>query len=344
MQRPNEPTPDQLFQRAATDKDYSDEACLRSCAPKTVVLFGPERGEDENLRLEKKTGRRCSWRRLFSREKRTSIKAQAKNETLSEAYVDKNGNKPAFATLSVTWVEQGLWKGRKAHFLRLHIGHHHGDGQWIERVELDVRVWKAGDAIQSIAHLSSRPLSSFNPPPALKFAADAPEIVLYGPRLVVGREAGTPVDCLWDGHFQPGDNWTYFAEARTPQHYAFIHPTRENVWSMLRILSFGDYALRQPAQNFDLGLVVLSDGMPFDLTVYSTSIHHQPGSFEVTRHLWSPYSPVKINGTVSLIPKDEKPMAVDFGSNEMKAKWKDVVDWSKPYDTVCSLGSTKATN
>ena len=339
LRRTPQLTPRQRYDQAAKDVDYSNRACLGSCAFRTVVLTGVEAGQDKQWVPGERTPRGFSWKKLFSR-KAVSDDDEAQAEMLKASYVDRDGEKPAFASLGVTWVEQGLWQGRKAHFLRLHIEHHSRQDQWVERVELDIRVWKAGDAIKSIAPLSNRPLSSVHPPPALELAAAAPEIVLYGPRAVVGRAAGTPVDCYWDGHFQPGDNWVYFAEARTPQHLALIHPTHDNVWSMLRVLAYGDYALKQPAPSFDIGLVILSDGKPFDLTAYSTT-YHQDGGNETEQHLWSPYSPVKINGTMRLIPEGGKPIGpLNLGSRETKVKWKDLIDWSKPYDTVCSPSMT----
>lgn len=295
-------------------------------------MTGVEAGEEKSWTPRQEETGAGKWKAFFSRKGSTD-----KVERSQDSYRDKTGHKPAFATIGITWVEQGWWQGRKAHFVRLHAEHHHGEGRWIQRVELAIRVWKAGDAIKSIAHRPNEPISSFMPPAALDLAAGAPEIVLYGPRAAVGREAGTPVDCFWDGHFQPGDRWHYFAEARAPQHLAFVAPKAEDVWSMLRILSYGDYKLKEPAPDFDLGMIVLSDGEPFELTAYSSSTH-QHGGLEVEQYLWSPYNPVRINHRTRLVPKGQKRIgSIKFESEAMKAKLKELVSWSRNYDTVSSF-------
>lgn len=338
-QEPKErPTPQQLFDQAAANHDFSNKACIRSCGLKTVVLTGVEAGEEKKwVPGKEKTDAR--WKALFSRKSTTTLDGGGSRQ-LQAPYRDRDGDTPAFAIVGVTWVEPGLFQGRKAHFLRLHVEHHHGTDQWIHRAELAIRVWRAGDAIRSIAAISDEPLSSIETPAALELADGAPEIALYGPRAAVGRPAGTVVDCFWDGDFHEGDRWNYFAEARPPQHLAYVRPKSEDVWSMLRIVSYGDYDIKEPAPDFDVGLVVLSDGSPFELTAHSISVH-QHGGHRIKRHLWSPYNPVRINGKMRLVPKGQKRIgALDFGGEKMKARWKEIVSWTKPYDTVSSIDAS----
>lgn len=325
---PSSLTPQERFDKAAANKDYSNKACTRSCKPKTVILTGVEAGEEKDWvpGKEEKVARRLK--------NILSSKAQGRNRgEEQDVYIDKGGQKPAYASLGITWVQRGLWNGRKAHFLLLRVEHQRGAAHYLQRVEFTLRAWKAGDALKSIAERSDKPLSAISPPLALEFSAAAPEIALYGPRAVVGRPYGTPVDCFWDGHFQPGDHWKYFAELRTPQHRAtFLRPTNGDVWSMLHAISFGDYDLKEPAHDFTIGMVIISDGEPFDLTAYSTS--HHAGRDPVRQYLWTPYEPVRINGSMRILPKGQKPIKVDFGSQEMRMRWKELVEWSKPYDTV----------
>ena len=317
------------------NKDYSDKACIRSCALRTVILTGVEAGEEKRWSPYKVDRGARSWKKLFFLNGTSGqVRTQGSPEgDVQAVYVDKRGDKPAYASIGIPWVEQGTWNGQKAHFLLLRVQHHRGAAHYLQRVEFDVRVWKAGDALQSIAKRSHEPLSSISPPAAIELSAAAPEIALYGPRAAVGRPEGTPVDCFWDGHFQPGDRWRYFAELGTPPQGAYVQPTGRDVWSVLQTVSYGDYDLTEPAHDFDMGIVVISDGKPFDLTAYSSS--YFAGRDAVHQYLWTPYEPARINGSMRVLPKPQRPLKIDFGSQEMKVKWKELVDWSKPYDTVC---------
>lgn len=323
------PTPQELFDKAVADTDYSNEACRRSCAPRTIILTGVEEGEEKTWVPGKarKGGRRT--KQIFSGK---SASGGDKDDQSQGVYRDREGGTPAFATIGVTWAEPGRYKGRNAYFLRLHVQHHGGTGRLSEQIELVIRLWNAGDAIRSMTALATESLSAIETPAALDLAAVAPEIALFGPRAAVGRPVGTPVE-RFDKHLQPGDRWCFFAEACPPHFLAHVRPKDEDVSSVLRIVSCGDYNLKEPAPNFEIGLVVLAD-RPFDLTAFST-ITLQHGGDRVKRHLVSPYNPIKISGKLCFIPKGQKRIGeVDFGSDRMVAKWEKIVNWTKPFDTI----------
>ena len=346
-------TPQQRYDAAVNDRDYSDEACLKSWALKTVVLTGTEAGEEKVVAARGEADRQeeatvqnlvktllsailARIRGLAHRMGQEGEKAKGKEATKrDEIYRDRLGGQPPFAKVGITWAEPGLWKGRQAYILRLHIEHHRGLHHYLFRVELDVRFWRAGDAAKSQAEVSHLPLDPSHQPTALELAAEAPEIVFYGPRAAVGRPANTPVDCFWDGHFQPGANWCYFADVRTPTDLVPARPKEDEPRSVLCVYSYGDDDLKIPAPHFMVGMVVLTDGKPFDMTVLSSTFYF--GCDPVPQYLWSPYKPGKFNGTAHLIPDGEKPMGPNLESEENKARWENLVDWSKPYDTVSSF-------
>ena len=175
-------TPQEQFDAAVSNQDYSDQACLDSWSTKTVVLTGIEAGQEkrwvpgqrESIQRQGKLKRR--WRAWFSAKGATRRVDSAKKTP--EVFRDASGASPAFAVVGITWVEPGLWRGRQAHFVRLRVEHHRGSHHYVERVELDVRFWKAGDAIQSLAEMSHVPLDTGLQPIALEMADDAPEIAL----------------------------------------------------------------------------------------------------------------------------------------------------------------------
>lgn len=267
------------------------------------------------------------------REENGSGKRKAtEKEKHDQMYQDTAGDKPAFARVGITWSQPVVWKGRQATFLRLQTEHHRGSDHYLFRIELDVRFWKAGDAAKSQAEVSHLPLSPALQPTALEMAAEAPEIVFYGPRAAVGRPANTAVDCFWDGHFQPGDNWCYFADVRTPTDLVPAWPEDDEPRSVLCAYSDGDDKQKIAAPHFTVGMIVLSDGKPFDMTVFSTSFYY--GRDPVGQYLWSPYKPGKFNGTTQLIPDGESPLGKNLDSDEIKARWNGLVDWCRPYDTI----------
>ena len=337
------PSPQQLFDNAAADKDYSKKASIRSLATRTVILTGEVPEGDQTpvsewlpnaqrsqvptvppgllARLAKASRRLCLMRASDERGASAPVHVHGANEA------------SAFAVASIPYVEPGLWQGQKAHFIRLHVEYHPDASHHLERVDVKVRAWKAGDALKSLDAVSHLHLLSVRPPDAPTFGDEAPPIVLFGPRAVVGRPAGSKVEPYWDGHFRTGDHFIYYAEASAPRDLDGDEPhTSSQPRSVLDIAAYGDHKEMRPAPSFDVGMVILSEGKPFDLTIYGTSTHW--GLRRVGRYLFDPYSPAKIGPSTRLKPKGERRIAIDFSKEEMKEKLMDRVAWCKPYDTV----------
>lgn len=340
--RPEEPTsPQQLFDAAAADKDYSMTACLRSLAPRTVILTGHPSEREPMPELEGSAGAERAkpsvqphglLGKLVSRFKRLWRRGKAAQHVPAPGPAQSDDDTHAFAVASVSHVEPGIWHGKKAHFIRLHVEYHPDDAHHLETADVSVRVWQAGDALQSFSAQSHLHLLSLRPRAAPEFGDNAPPIVLYGPRAVVGRPAGS-AQPYWDGHFAAGDHFVYTAEAMPPLdlHSAGPHANK-HARSLLDINTSGNPEEMQPAPGFDIGFVVLSDGKPFDMTAYSTSVHW--GLPAVCRYLFDPYKPAKFGASTRLIPKGEPSIGPDFSSGEMKDKLMSHVDWCRPYDTV----------
>lgn len=186
----------QMFDKALADEDYGKKACLKTYSSRTIVITGPDAGQERRAPpappKDKVAGGEAGegvdehwWNRFSGRSKRRSIPSSVVQNSVNRT--------PAYITGHISWVEPGLWKGKKAHFVLLDFAHRRGQ-EYLERVELDVRVWRAGDALQSIAEHSDKPLSSVPPPLAEELADHAPPVVLYAPRTVVGRPADAQVE------------------------------------------------------------------------------------------------------------------------------------------------------
>lgn len=254
------------------------------------------------------------------------------NKRDQEALKPEPSSEGATATIAITWVEPGVYNGQSAHFIRLSCESRRDEAHYLECIELDVRFWRAGDALQSIAAVSHLPLSSIEQPLALSLADRAPSVALYGPRAVVGRPAGSTTEPYWNGIFHPDSEFRYAADAHAPQEHSYRKAKDEDPISLLHIVAYGDPRARVPAPSFEVGLVVLSDGRPFEMTVHSTSYHAT--LYPKTHYLRTPYHPARFNGKARLVPTGQKPIAVDFASDEMKARLREMLKWAEPYDTV----------
>ena len=337
---PEVPSPQQLFDIAAADEDYSKKACLRSLAVRTVMLTNDMSEHDQDPAsqapeaapgMEGSTPPPGILTRLAVPLKRL-LRIRSAHKNPSTPQPGERGTS-SFAVASIVHAEPGLWQGQKAHFIRLHVEYHPDATHHLERVDVTVRVWKAGDALESLAPLSHLHLLSVEPPDAPEFGDDAPPIVLYTPRAVVGREAGSKAEPYWDGHFRTGDHFLYFAQATPPRDFESDGPQDSTQpRSLLEIAALGDPEEMRVAPSFDVAMVVLSEGKPFDMTVYSTSVHW--GVRGVERYLFDPYKPAKFGPSTRLIPKGERPIASDFAGAGMKEKLIKRVNWCKSYDTV----------
>lgn len=84
--------------------------------------------------------------------------------------------------LPITWAEPGLWNGRKAHFFRLRVEHQPTQAYYLHSVEVDLPLWKPGDALKTLGDAYSLPLAADREAMATGLAPGAPEIALLGPR------------------------------------------------------------------------------------------------------------------------------------------------------------------
>lgn len=235
-------------------------------------------------------------------------------------------------------MEPGLWNGKKAHFV-LHFEHKRQEDIYLERVELDIRVWQAGDAVKSMAKDSHRPLAGVSPPVAEDLADNAPPIVLYAPRAVIGRPSDLPQrEFYWPGHLQAGDTFRYSGDLLAPQERTAEGANETDRRSLLDIVAYGDPRQRLPPPDFSVALVVLSDGKPFDLTAYDATFHWHLSP--LGHWLWSPYKPARFCKSAKLRPKGQKPIRCDFASSDMRAKIQELVQWCQPFDTIW-FGSDK---
>lgn len=244
-----------------------------------------------------------------------------------------NAEQISYAVASVTRAEPCKWEGEKAHFVRLHVEFHPDATHYMERVDFTIRVWKAGDAFKSIESISHTKLLTFEPPKAPEYGNEAPPIVFYSPRAVVGRSTGSKAEPYWEGHFQSGEHFVYFAEAMPPVDIISAGPhASTQPRSLLHISSFGDDKEWRPAPNFDVVLVVLSQGKPFDLTASSTSLHW--GIPAAQRYLFTPYKPARFTRTTRLIPKGEKRISMDLADVTSREFLKRMMGWGSIYDTI----------
>ena len=334
-------SPRQLYEEAtANTNDYSKKACLQSLAARKVILSGRTTALNPEIPSTIRThepDRGFLSRLLSPFSTRTTTQSAQANEA-SDTTAAATGNEAAvsYAVASVTHAEPGKWEGQKAHFIRLHVEFHPDSEHYLERVDFTIRVWKAGDALKSIEPIADKQLLTFEPPHAPEFGNNAPPIVLYSPRAVIGRPAGSTVEPFWEGHFH-GEQFVYFAEAMPPINYMSAGPKfSTQPKSLLHIAAFGNKR-RQAAPHFDVGFVVLSQGQPFDLTAYSTSLHWGLPVPAVGRYLFTPYKPAKFTRNTRVIPKGEKRLGMDFSKVGLRDKLKDMMGWAAPYDTVSCL-------
>ena len=330
------PSPRQLYDEAAADTDYSKKACIRSLASRTVILAGRPNGliPMPFLGVES-TGRDTKGflSRLSRSLRRWGSPICSTKQPPDHLDAEADSGTFSYAVASVTHAEPGEWEGKNAHFIRLHVEYHPDSEHYLQRIQFTIRVWKAGDALRSIQPISHMQLLSFGPPDAPEFGNDAPEIVFYSPRAVVGRPAGSTEEPYWEGHFQPGEHFVFYAEAMPPTDYESGGPLESTQpRSLLHIAAFGDAQEQRPAPHFDVSLVVVSAGKPFDLTASSTSTHW--GLPAIQRYLFTPYRPARFTRATKLIPKGEKRIGMDFGKPEMRDKVKSMMGWASPYDTV----------
>lgn len=335
------PTPQQLFDEAAADKDYSRKACLRTYHSRTILVTGPNAGEERShppgSQDEGKEGEpggkvQSKWgkplRGLWSHNRKQM------KDTPSSASIP--ASVPAYITGDITWVEPGVWNGKKAHFILLHFEHRREKATYLERVELDLRVWQAGDAVKSMANHSHKPLATVLPPLADDLADNAPPIVLYAPRAVVGRPAGSQQEYYWYGQFREGDSFRFAGDLHAPQELGIRGAKETDPHCLNHFVAYGDSRHRIPPPDFSVALVVLSDGKPFDLTAYNGTYHW---GFDPLRYwLWSPYKPARFCQSRALRPKGQKRIRCDFASQEMKVKIQELVQWCQPFDTVSHCG------
>lgn len=334
---PRDLSPQKLFDRAVADQDYSRKACLRTYHSRTVLVTGPDAGQEqsqppgvlEDGNGEKRKGAGVKhWWNPFGRNNARKTK-QSKDTPDSGA---PPVSTPAYITGGISWAEPGLWSGKKAHFVLLHFEHRRQEANYLERVEVDIRVWQAGDAVKSMAKHSHKPLAKVPPPLAEDLADDAPPIILYAPRAVIGRPADVKVEPYWDGILRPGDTFRFAGDLHAPQERALRGAKETDPRSLLHIVAFGDADHKEPPPDFSVALVVLSDGKPFDLTAYEGTYHW---GFAPLRHwLWSPYHPARFSKSAQLRPKGQKRILCDFASEDMRAKVRGLVQWCQPYDTV----------
>lgn len=341
---PPDPSPQQLFSQAELDKDYSKRACLRTYSSRTIILTGTEAGEEKSEpptpAEEKGKGGEAGVSRPKHWWNRFAVWRGPKTKSPGPR-ADTPASTPAYITGGITWVQPGLWKGKKAHFVLLNFQQRRGEEHYLERVELDLRVWRAGDALKSIAEHSHEPLADVLPPLAESLADHAPPIVLYAPRAVVGRPAASHIEPYWEGSFRPGETIRYGGDLHSPRELTIDGPKPNDARCLLHVVAYGDLEHEVPAPNFSVALVVLSDGKPFDLTAYDVTFHWD---LEPIRHyLWSPYLPARFSEHAQLIPKGHKPLHYDFASEEMKAKIKELLQWCAPFDTVSQFGFTEST-
>ena len=339
-QPPAKPTPRELFEQAAADKNYSMKACLRSLASRSIFLTGDKVGVDHAGRLHgfhSTRGRTTLVERVKAwipppwkglRETR-----KTENDLSTSSATDTATDAPSYAVAAITRAEPGVWGGRKAHLIRVHVEFHPDSKYYLQRAEVHIRLWKAGDAIKSFEQHSHLDLSASAPPDAPQLGTEAPPIVLYAPRAAVGRPADSVTEPYWTGHFKSGDHFIYFAEAFPPRDLSGGPPRdSKQPRSLLNIAVFGDSKERCAPPHFDVVLVVLSDGKPFELTASTFSLHW--GLPPVRSYLFTPYKPARFTYTTRLIPKKEKKIAIDFKSDGMREKLKEMVPWAKAFDTV----------
>ena len=348
---PDSLTPEALFDKAVANKDCSDKACLHTYSTRNIILTGERAGQLADILppsvvgREAKTGTWC-WQKGWAKIKSLFRRPKSREVMTQPSAVVHDGSQPAYATAEVFWAEPGTWSGRKAHFVVLDISHCRSPAHYLQRVSMDIRFWKVGDAIQSIASAKTLPLSSLKVPDALELSDGAPFVALVGPSAVVGRPVGTHVDPYWDGHFRPGEKFRWCADIRAPQDDTFQGSTEDDTRCVLHIVTYGHWDIpaqrEEPVPSFKIGLVVVSDGQPFEMTAHSTSFHHDLPV--VYQYLWSPYEPARFNATASRIPEGKTRFGVDFASEEMKARWKELIQWSNPYDTVSGPTHVRATN
>ena len=343
MRYPDSLTPEALFDNAVANKDCSDKACLQTYSARIIILTGERAGQlaasvppAVGWREAKTASATKCWEKAWSKIKRLFERLKSPEVTAKPSGEPDGGAQPAYATVEVFWAEPGTWSGRKAHFVVLDISHCRSPAHYLQRVSMDIRFWKVGDAIQSIQSARNFPLSSLKVPQALDLADAAPSIVLIGPSAVVGRPIGFRTDPFWDGHFRPGEKFRWCADIRAPQDYTFPGSTEEDTRCILHVVTYGHWdssaQQEEPVPSFKVGLVVVSDGQPFEMTAHSTSFHHDLPA--VYQYLWSPYEPARFNATASRIPEGKTRFGVDFASDEMKARWKELIQWSNTYDTV----------
>ena len=326
------PTPQQLFDEAAADNSYSKKSCLRSYEARTIILTGTDVGKElrgGGVKVHDVGMKDESWGAALRWLGRLFEWNGAKREDDGAENANKSPEIPASVSAGIAWVEPGMWKGRQAHFILLTFDPRPRLGRRFHRLEMNIRVWAAGDALQSIAPNPKLPLL-WDPPAALDLAAKSPNIVMFNPRAVVGRASGSSAEPFWDGRFRPGDQFAYFADLRAAQDLALRRTAEDDLRCLLHVIAYGDDRVTVP--RFSVAMVVLSEGKPFDLTLHSVSLHSgvRPGF----HYLWTPYKPAKFAADTRLIPKGQKPIGVDFASAEAGSKLKEVIEWCKPYDTV----------
>lgn len=325
-------TPQQMFDEALSDKDYSKNACLQTYSSKTILLSGPEAGQERReppVPPHEESSCCGAIRKCLNA---FVGRLGRKRESTAKKLVDRSIRTPSYITGGITWVEPGLWNGKEAHFVLLHFEHRRGAENYLEQVELDLRVWRAGDAIQSMAEHSHEPLIEVSPPFAEHLADHAPPIALYAPRAVVGRPADSHIEPYWRGKFRRGDDIRYAGDLHSPREGTLGGPKPSDPRCLLHIVAYGDLDHSVPAPDFSVALVVLSDGKPFDLTVFDMTYHWNLAP--IRQYLWSPYKPAKFTSAAQLRPKGQKPILCDFASEEMKARIKELVHWCQPYDTL----------
>lgn len=341
-------SPQDLFDAAAADTDYSDQRCLQTYAAKSVIITGERKGKEAACSQEQESQTKGRLAHLWKAVRVAigsaflcfrSQRPQTPSSAADPAVPGTDGVTPAYALAAVTWVEPGRWQGKKVHFVRVQVSHHRSSSHYLERATIDFRFWKAGTAIQSIAAYSDRALEALKVPRAVRLSALAPSIAQFCPGTSVGRPAGTQVEPSWAGHFRTGERFRYYADVRGPSNHLAPSSRDNEVYCVLHVVTYLNTEfgtkLDETPPPFSVGLVVLSEGQPFEMTAHSTTSHHYVAP--VPQYIWSPYAPVRFNSTVRHIPNGHEPLGMDFYTPEAKARWKELVPEFTPYDTVSTL-------
>lgn len=347
--------------KPARQPGFSPKACRRSYAARKVVLEDPSMIERETQTQKQAQRREATFSGWFDRLREIlkpsqpdTDKALSPHDGLHEAL--------AYSTAEVTWSQVGRWNGQKAHYIQLRFRHIGRITNPIDHAVVTLKLARAEERFRKEPKTAGcgDPSLSAQQPSANPSTATPLRVVRYAPLQVLGMPPRTPpVDEAsktlkkgFGGNWAEGEQFAYVAKAHQPydrrafrlQRYGFeiAAPFPQGdcdhlVDSMVELSVIRNLQYRQDVPDLSIGIIVLTDGAPFVLSALTTCF--VVGVRAISKPLLPCDSPARFNPAAKpFVPKGEKAIRVDFASQAMEDKMKELLTWCKPYETV-SKGS-----